>query len=108
MPARGGTSNRRSAIRPSCVLNLGPGVSDLPRRVAPLVIDGGVLTGDGKPALMASGLKRAAGNAAGDMLADAALSLSLGCCAILKVCVLLLALAVASVASVVPLPLPCK
>ncbi len=57
---------RRSAMRPLCMLTLGPGVADRVRLDAPLN-DGGVLTGDGNPARIASGLKRAGGNALGDM-----------------------------------------
>ena len=84
MLARGGTMKRRSAVRPLCMLTLGPGVSERVRLDAPLINDGGVLTGDGNPALIASGLKRAAGKALGDMLLDAPVPLSLGCCAISK------------------------
>ncbi len=58
---------RRSAIRPLCIVTLGPGVADRVRLDAPLT-EGGVLTGVGNAARSASGLKRAGGNAPGDML----------------------------------------
>ncbi len=58
---------RRSAMRPLCMVTLGPGVADRVRLDAPLT-ESGVLKGVGNAARSASGLKRAGGNALGDML----------------------------------------